>query len=127
MSTFVAERLLEVERSYLGHAPYPVSLDLADPLVLFERGEAPARPLPPFFLPVGTKDPLLDDTRRLARALRALGAVAEERYYPGEPHAFHAFVMREVARQCWRDTYDFLERHGAGPRALAEESPSDGV
>ncbi|HQY62244.1 MAG: alpha/beta hydrolase [Myxococcales bacterium] len=116
MSSFVAERLEEIEASYLGAAPHAVSLDLADPLVLFERGEAPSRPLPPFFLPVGTKDPLLDDTRRLARALTRLGAVAEDAYYPGEVHAFHAFVMRSAARACWADTFAFLERQGIGPR-----------
>lgn len=119
MSSFVAERLEEIEASYLGAAPHPVSLDFADPLVLFERGEAPSRPLPPFFLPVGTKDPLLDDTRRLARALCRLGAVAEDKYYPGEVHAFHAFVMRSAARACWADTFAFLERQGIGPTVHA--------
>ncbi len=125
-SSFIADRLREVERSYLGEAPHAVSLDLADPLVLFERGEAPARPLPPFFLPVGTKDPLLDDTRRLARALNRLGASAEERYYPGEMHAFHAFVMRKAARTCWSDTFDFLTRQGAGPDIPLPRSRTDG-
>ena len=86
-------------------------LDLADPVVALERGETPARPLPPFFLPVGTRDPLLNDTRRRGAALRALGGTAEEKYYPGELHAFHAFVMRRAARQCWADTYAFLDRH----------------
>ncbi len=114
-STFVAERLEEIERAYLGAAPHAVSLDFADPLLLFERGVSPTRPLPPFFLPVGTKDPLLDDTRRLARALERLGARAEDKYYPGEVHAFHAFVMRKAARECWADTFAFLERQGIGP------------
>jgi acetyl esterase len=92
-----------------------VSLDLADPLVVFERGEQPARPLPPFFLPVGTKDPLLPDTRRLAVALRRLGGEAKDVYYPGELHAFHAVVLREPARRCWNDTFTFLEEHVTDP------------
>ena len=97
------------------------ALDLADPLCFFERGPEPARPVPPFFLPVGTKDPLLDDTRRLARALRAMGVSAEEEYYPGEIHAFHAFVMRAAARKCWGDTFAFLARHGANHERLPGE------
>lgn len=111
MSTFIADRLVEVERAYLGPGPWPCSLDLADPVVTLERGDRPTRPLSPYFLPVGTKDPLLPDTRRLGEALRALGVEATERYYPGELHAFHAFVMRDVARRCWADTFAFLDRH----------------
>jgi acetyl esterase len=110
MSSFIMDRLAEVEEAYLGGDP-ECSRDLADPLCVLERGEAPARPLPPFFLPVGTRDPLLPDTRRMAAALRKLGAIAEDRYYPGEVHAFHAFVMRPRARECWTDTFAFLERH----------------
>lgn len=119
---FLADRLEEVERAYLGrdanrHGP---ALDFADPLSWLERVEPPTRPLPPFFIPVGTKDPLLDDTRRLAAALERLGAVAKPRYYPGEGHAFHAFPFRENARLCWRDTYEFLDEH------LAERHGSRG-
>ena len=111
MSRFIADRLAEVESAYLGPAPPTCSRDLADPLLLFERGEAPARPIPPFFLPVGTRDPLLPDTRRLAAALRNLGVEAVDAYYPGELHAFHALVMRASARRCWSDTFDFLDKH----------------
>ena len=111
MSSFVADRLREVEAAYLGAGPWSCSLDLADPVCLLERGEKPSRPLPPFFLPVGTRDPLLPDTRRLGAALRELGVEAVERYYPGELHAFHAFVMRDEARRCWSDTFAFLDRH----------------
>jgi acetyl esterase len=111
MSTFIADRLAEVEAAYLGAEPSSCSRDLADPLLVLERGERPARPLPPFFLPVGTRDPLLPDTRRMALALRGLGATAVDAYYPGELHAFHALVMRESARKCWRDTFAFLDQH----------------
>jgi len=86
-------------------------LDLADPLIVFERGDEPERPLPAFFIPVGTKDPLLDDTRRLARALGQLGVPSRAVYYPGEIHAFHAMVWRRAARRCWRDTFAFIDRH----------------
>ena len=111
MSRFIADRLVEVESAYLPKAPHAHSLDLADPLLFLERGEEPSRPLAPFFLPVGTRDPLLPDTRRLAAALRAMGVDAEDAYYPGELHAFHALVMRPNARRCWSDTFAFLDRH----------------
>lgn len=111
MSPFIADRLHEVETSYLGKEPRTDSLDLADPLLFFERGEKPARPLPPFFLPVGTRDPLLPDTRRLGEALKKMGVEAITEYYPGELHAFHAFVMRKNAQKCWRDTFAFLDKH----------------
>jgi acetyl esterase len=116
LSRFIADRLEEVETAYLGRDPsrHGTLLDLADPLVWAERGAAPARPLPPFFLPVGTKDPLLRDTRRLARALRDLGGVAVDRYYEGEIHAFHAFPFLANARKCWNDTYAFLDEHVPG-------------
>jgi acetyl esterase len=109
---FLLDRLEEVGEAYVGkHAEVGRSLDLADPVCMLERGERPTRPLPPFFLPVGTKDPLLDDTRRLARALQALGATAEVRFYEGEVHAFHAFVFRPNARACWQHTFAFLSEH----------------
>lgn len=110
---FVAERMQEIERGYLPNDAdtYGSTLDFADPLNWVERGETPERELPPFFLPVGTKDPLLDDTRRLGVALRALGGTAEDRYYPGQVHAFHAFAFLAEAQRCWRDTFDFLKRH----------------
>jgi acetyl esterase len=110
MSPFIADRLAEVEAAYLSGATTS-SRELADPLLLLERGDKPARPLAPFFLPVGTRDPLLPDTRRMATALRNLGAVAKDAYYPGELHAFHALVMRKSAQKCWRDTFDFLDEH----------------
>jgi acetyl esterase len=118
MSAFIADRLAEVEAAYLGGAA-PGSRELADPLLVLERGEAPARPLPPFFLPVGTRDPLLPDTRRMAAALRNLGVVAKDAYYPGELHAFHALVMRKSAQRCWRDTFEFLDEHVRDPEATA--------
>jgi acetyl esterase len=112
---FIVDRLEEVEQSYVGKdaARYGALLDFADPVCWAERGERPARPLPPFFLPVGTKDPVLPDTRRLARAIEKLGGIAVDRYYEGEVHAFHAFPFLANTRRCWKDTFDFLEAHTA--------------
>ena len=104
--------------SYLhGHprTPSPTT-ELADPLLVFEAAaRTPGeprfdRPLPPFFAPVGTRDPLLDDTRRLAAALGVLGVPCEAHYYAGGIHAFHAMLWDPTARRCWRDALAFLDR-----------------
>jgi acetyl esterase len=126
MGSFIHDRLLEVEQAYLGDVRRhdPRALELADPLLLLESGERPARPLPPFFAPCGTKDPLLDDTRRLRVALEKLGVECDARLYEGELHAFHALVFRPSARRCWAATYQFLDRQlalPADPRARATE------
>jgi acetyl esterase len=85
------------------------NLDLADPLVFLEQGRRPDRPLPPFYVPVGTRDPLLDDTRRLERALWTLGVPVVASYFPGEVHAFHALTWRPAAKACWREMLDFVD------------------
>ena len=137
LPTWLDGMMRSVHDAYLGHAP-PADCDLADPLCVFERagiagasfdsGVADAPPalrmhgtpappitfdrqLPPFFAPVGTRDPLLDDTRRLEKALARLNVPCEARYYPDEIHAFHALVWRAQARACWRDALAFLDRH----------------
>ena len=111
--------LRDASASYLhGHPIEPtVATELADPLRVLEAAagvphqSAFHRPLPPFFAPVGTRDPLLDDTRRLATALAALQVPCEARYYPGGIHAFHALVWNPLARRCWRDALAFLDRY----------------
>jgi acetyl esterase len=112
LGTFIHDRLLEVSTAYLGDDParHGAALALADPLVLLESGRRPDRPLPPCFVSVGTSDPLLDDTRRLERALEALAVDCVAAYYPGQRHAFHAVVLRADARRCWRDAFRFLRR-----------------
>ncbi len=111
MPWWVRGALDETSASYLQDLDHGDTLDLADPLVVFERNPRLDRPLPPFFAAVGTRDPLLDDTRRLEKALRALGVPCEARYYPGGIHAFHAMVWSRDARRCWRDALAFLDRH----------------
>lgn len=113
IAPFVQDRIDEVSEHYLSHwglEPHGhPSLELADPLLVLEGSRPSDRPLPPFFVPVGTRDPLLDDSRRLGQALARRGVDVEVAYYPGEVHAFHAFVFRSAARRCWRDTYRFLD------------------
>lgn len=106
-------RFETVSRYYLGEDQYlehiPGEHDLADPLMFLERAHEPKRPLPPFFLPVGTRDDLLWDNHRMTEALSRLGAWVDAPEYEGEIHAFNAFLWREKAKQCWRDTYTFLD------------------
>ncbi len=47
----------------------------------------------------------------MASALGAMGVTAQDAYYPGGVHAFHAFVWMEQARKCWKDTYAFLSEY----------------
>ena len=114
---WLQDRLHETEGAYIGEARDHAQIDLADPLRVFEQmaeGSRPRpidRPLPAYFASVGTRDVLLDDTRRLGAALARLGTPHAVRYYPGEIHAFQALVYRDAARQCWSETYDFLHRH----------------
>lgn len=110
--------LHDASSAYLhGHQREPHH-GLADPLRMIEDAaglphdsEYFSRKLPPFFAPVGTRDPLLDDTRRLEKALAQLNVPCEARYYPGGIHAFHAMVWDPSARRCWRDALAFLDRH----------------
>ena len=120
---WVNDILEGMNESYIGtlHAHLPGELDLADPLHVFERREHPDRALPAFFVPIGTRDPLLDDTRRLDRALKAMGVECEARYYEGELHAFHALVWRRQARRCWREQLAFLARALQHPREPRHE------
>ena len=110
LAPWVLDRLTEITHAYLRNAPAE-SLALADPLVMLEDAPQLARPLPPFFAGVGTRDPLLDDTRRLGQALTRLQVAHEIRYYPGELHAFHALVYRPHAKQCWADQFTFLDKY----------------
>ena len=111
---FVRDRIREVGASYLLTSPLrdDVSARWADPLCIAETLSATDRPLPPFFITCGTNDPLLDDSRRLKRALDRLGTPAELVEYAGGMHAFFAMLWQHRARVCWRDTFAYLDRLG---------------
>jgi acetyl esterase len=100
-----------------------LSMDLADPLLFLESDARPERPLPAVYIPVGTRDPLLDDSRRLAIALEKRRADVEAKYYDGEHHAFHALIWRSAARRCWRDTFEFLAHRLEGARRAERPAP----
>jgi acetyl esterase len=114
---YVTDRIEEVGHSYLGRsaaAAEPGGLELADPLLVLEGDARFERPLPPFFTFAGTRDPILDDTRRLEAALLRRGVECSAHYFPGELHAFHTMVWRPSAADCWRKSHGWLTRtlHG---------------
>jgi acetyl esterase/lipase len=87
------------------------SVPLANPLLLIEKGEKPARPLPPFFIAVGTRDPLMRCSKRLKAALDERGTECMLHVSPGEIHGFDAMVWRPRAREKWRAVHGFLAEH----------------
>lgn len=126
MTAFENDYIGLVSEAYLpGGRELGANTQLADPLCIMESNDMPARSLPAFFVPVGTRDPILDDSRRLAQALERRGADVEAKYYDGELHAFHAFIWRKNARACWRDTFDFLAHRldAAMPAKSTEVQP----
>lgn len=103
------------KRAYLGEAPREAaslerasSMLLADPLRFFERRDTHDRPLPALMLNVGGLDPLVDDSRRLARAWG--NTTADLRIYPRSGHSFMAFMWTGNAMSCWDDIDAFLTR-----------------
>ena len=109
LPSWLFDRIEEVSVDYLGDEIDPW---LADPLVAIEKLESFTRTFPATFASSGTKDPILDDTRRLEAALKPHGVEPTVHYYPGEVHAFHVFLWRKQAIQCWEDQYAFLRAQG---------------
>jgi len=109
---FIADRILVVSEGYLPDTNGdPTRYAMADPLVILEGEEQPARTLPPFQVIVGDRDPIFDDSMRLGAALEARNVPVEVRTYAKQGHAFHAYMWRPEAKQAWRDTFGFLDRH----------------
>lgn len=101
--------------SYLGSVPaHAEERQLASPLRIIESGVEPTHRLPPFFLSCGTKDPLLDDSRRLAKALKSINVPCELLIAPGEIHGYDAMLWRPAAREKWERVHAFLAQHLAG-------------
>ena len=108
---WILDRMAQVSMSYLGPGRATGDVPLADPLVEVEQADSPARPLPACFVFCGGRDPLLDDSRRLDAAWRALGAESELRIYDEGHHAFHALLHKPLAKQAWADQFAFLDHH----------------
>jgi acetyl esterase len=120
-STFVSDRLREIEDAYLGGVELAEeAFELANPLLALERSNIFERAFPATLVACGTWDILLDDSRRLYRALTdGLGNdgtggknnPCELKEYEHGLHAFHAFVGTSLAKKYWNDTFEFLKAH----------------
>lgn len=111
---WIKREIVAAGTSYVGHpiAENAPRAELASPLrLLSERRDEQSRALPPFFIAVGTKDPLLDDSRKLKAVLDKRGTECELAIYPGEIHGFNAMVWRPAAQSKWQAVFNFLKRH----------------
>lgn len=109
VSALAARIASDAARSYLGGSAGMPGTELADPLLVIESMPTGAA-LPPIFIATGGADPALPDSERLEETLRRQHATCVARYYPGEAHAFHMMFWRRQALQCWRESFDFLQR-----------------
>ena len=108
LPTLLADRVSSVCSEYLGSDENRGSL--ADPLLILESDWAPTRPFPPTMSLVGTRDPILDDTRRLGAALKRRGVEHEIKIYPGGIHGFHVVFWSDRGRAAWDAQLAFLDR-----------------
>lgn len=124
MRPHVWAQINHAAESYLGGDWSParaLAAPLASPLRVLEDAAARADriELPPFFVPCGTRDPLLSDSKRLTRALSTLAVPVTEVIHDGEIHGYNALVWRPAARDMWQKTHAFLRP------LVAPESPAD--
>ena len=105
-------RIVAICKAYLPSPPAVEGPSLADPLLIFEQAEPPARPLPAVFAPCGSKDPVLDDSVRLGKAVQRFDIPSAAPVYDGGIHSFQAVIWNELARRYWRDTASFLAEQG---------------
>jgi acetyl esterase len=113
MPWYIRRMIRDAAAAYVGR---PVKLQarlspLASPLRLLSEDPPPeARPLPPFFIACGTRDPLLIDSKKLHAVLDARGVPNELSIHPDEIHGFNAMLWRREARAMWKSAYEFLDR-----------------
>src|SRR5207302_2000060 len=116
LGRFYKAALFDAASSYLGSKVFEDDHDiLASPIRALEDGFVAERPLPPFFIACGSRDPFLQQCQRLKSALDGLDVPAELFIAPGEIHAFDAMVWRAPARAKWKATHAFLARNMARP------------
>ncbi|MCB9593409.1 MAG: alpha/beta hydrolase [Sandaracinaceae bacterium] len=131
MPGFVRARVAQLVDGYAGHVSGDAAF-FASPIVPLESDRAPDRPLPPFFASCGSDDVIVEDTRRLERALARRGVDHEVRYYTGQGHAFQARFWTPQGRRSWEDLIAFVRTRGrasaaagAGGRARTSASAPD--
>lgn len=112
LAPFIEGRIHQVTAQYLpDHLDPKPSHRFANPLAFLESAPPPDRPFPATFALVGSNDPVIGDTIRIAPAVRALGATADAKVYEGGMHAFHAMRWKSLAKLAWADQLGFMARH----------------
>jgi acetyl esterase len=116
-SRIVAYRFGMIQRSYL-----PQSLDgtdpkewaVAEPIRILEKRMRDGIPLPSgfpkVFIPVGERDPVLEDSIRLSKVLEHEKIAHELKIYPESTHGFYALPWDPEAARCWSDIGRFLHQ-----------------
>jgi acetyl esterase len=105
----------DVSRAYLGRSyrTFEPDRELADPLLVMESDAAPSRRFPVTYAMCGTHDILLDDTKRLEKAMFKKGLPHFVRYFPKQGHAFHLLGLSRQAGIFWRENLMFLKKEMA--------------
>jgi acetyl esterase len=125
----VWDQIFHAAESYLGGDWSPArasAAPLASPLRIIEDAAARGArlELPPFFVPCGTRDPLLTDSQRLTAALSKLSIPVTELIHEGEIHGYNALIWRPAAKDMWRRVHAFL-RPLVASAAPADADPID--
>ena len=125
LSKFIKSRILAVSKRYLQGKRHP----LGDPLLPLESNLVEKRPIPPIMAFVGTKDPVLDDTRRLEAALKKRNVPHEVKYVQEGIHGFHLAIWRPRAIASWQDQIQFLNRFlfFSEPPNIADEDTEENL
>ena len=106
LSALIKSRMLAISKRYLQGKRHP----LADPILPLESNLQPKRPIPPIMAFVGTKDPVLDDTRRLEAVLKKRNVTHEVSYIPKAIHGYHLAIWTPKAQESWHAQIQFLNR-----------------
>ena len=108
----------DVSRAYLGseYKHFHPDRILADPLLIIESEEQPDRLFPHTYAMVGTHDILLDDTRRLEKALTQKAIQNTVSFFPDQGHAFHLLGFSSQAKVFWKENLTFLLRVAAAAK-----------
>lgn len=119
ISTIVRCRLEMIQRNYLPQSLKDLTRKhwgLADPLLILEElaesGFKITNAFPDIFIPVGEKDPVLEDSVRLAKVFEKLGCQPQFKVYPKAPHSFYAMPWHKEYDRCWNDIGAFLRLPG---------------
>lgn len=104
----VRDRLRSISRGYLDGADPEHGLELANPLLVLESELALDRRFPPAFISCGDRDPILDDSLRLARALEKRSIEHTLRIERDQLHGFQVVVVTKGAARHWAHAVDFL-------------------